>query len=272
MARQKRPRGCVATLVNFIAAIVMLLACGAIFLFGYFLFGTDSTVEAPAFIEQFVDQISDRQFVQPTAVSIAIRPTETDTPTPSLIQATFTPMPPLPTPTFAPTNTPTPIQSPTPRPTLPSRTPTPTATHTPTHTPTATPTGPTPTTPPTRSAFPFTKTDTSPFYLRNFSNSSGCDWLGVAGEVLNLEKNPVAVGSFRVHVWGEGVDQRAIAGSAPIYSDSGWEVFLFDAPVVREYNVQLESANGTAVSQVYRIQTRASCDDNLVRLDFIQNH
>ncbi len=90
--------------------------------------------------------------------------------------------------------------------------------------------------------------------------------------MLNLQKNPVAIGSFRVHVWGEGVDQRALAGSAPLYSDSGWEVILADAPAVREYNVQLESQNGTAVSQVYRIQTRASCDDNLVRIDFIQNH
>ena len=249
MANRRKRTGCFDSITNFITAILMLAACGAIFYFGYFLFGTDSTAETPAFISQLVERFSGEQAPRPTAVSAVIRPTVTDTPIPSLIQPTFTPVTPLPSATPRPSNTPRPDESPTPRPTLPSRTPTPTPTNTPTNTPTPTPTGPTPTTAPTRSAFPFTKTDTSPFYLKNFSNSAGCDWLGVAGEVLNLEKNPVSIGSYRIHVWGEGIDQRALAGSAPLYSDSGWEVFLFDAPVVREYNVQLESQNGTAVSK-----------------------
>ena len=271
MANRRRKRR-LDGITNFITSLLMLLGCGGIFYFGYFLFGTESTADTPEFISGLVERFASDENVAPTTVAVVIRPTATDTATPSLIQPTFTPVTPLPSTTPQASNTPRAEESPTPRPTLPSRTPTPTPTNTPTNTPTATPTGPTPTTAPTRSAFPFTKTDTSPFYLRNFSNSSGCDWLGVAGEVLNLEKNPVPVGAYRVHVWGEGIDERAIAGSAPLYSDSGWEVFLFDAPVVREYNVQLESQNGTAVSQVYRIQTRASCDDNLVRIDFVQNH
>jgi hypothetical protein len=96
--------------------------------------------------------------------------------------------------------------------------------------------------------------------------------MGVAGEVLDLNRNPVVVGSYRVHVWGSGLDERVVVGGAPAYSPSGWEQFLFNSPVVRDYNVQLETPNGTAVSQVYSIQTRASCSQNLVRLDFLQNH
>lgn len=96
--------------------------------------------------------------------------------------------------------------------------------------------------------------------------------MGVAGEVLDLSRNPVQAGSYQIHVWGNGLDERVAAGSAPDYSPSGWEQFLFDSPVIRDYNVQLESANGTAVSQAYRIQTRSSCNQNLVRLDFVQNH
>lgn len=272
MASRSRNRGCVNTAVNFIVALIMLLACGAIFSFGYLLFGSDSTIQLPDFATQIVERISPNLEPRPTTVGVAVLPTATHTPTPSLIQPTFTAIVINPTDTPLPSNTPGPSSTPTPRPTLPSRTPTPTPSNTPTHTPTATPTGPTPTTAPTRSAFPFTKTDTSPFYLSNFSNSAGCDWMGIAGEVLDLQKNPAPVGRYRVHVWGEGLDRIALIGSAPIYSDSGWEVFLFDSPAVREYNVQLESENGTAVSQVYRVQTRASCDDNLIRLDFIQNH
>ncbi len=66
--------------------------------------------------------------------------------------------------------------------------------------------------------------------------------MGVAGEVLDLSRNPVAAGTYRVHVWGNGIDERVAAGSAPNYSPSGWEQFLFDSPVIRDYNVQLESA------------------------------
>ncbi len=96
--------------------------------------------------------------------------------------------------------------------------------------------------------------------------------MGVAGEVLDLNRNPVAPDSFRVHIWGNGIDERVAAGSALDYSPSGWELFLFETLVIRDYNVQLESANGTAVSQAYRIQTRSSCNQNLVRVDFVQNH
>jgi len=96
--------------------------------------------------------------------------------------------------------------------------------------------------------------------------------MGVAGEVLDLLRNPVTAGSYKVHVWGSGIDERVTVGRAPDYSPSGWEQFLFNSPVVRDYNVQMETTNGTAVSQVYSIQTRASCNENLVRFDFVQNH
>jgi hypothetical protein len=96
--------------------------------------------------------------------------------------------------------------------------------------------------------------------------------MGIAGEVLDLNRNPVPAGSYRVHVWGSGIDARLTVGTAPAYSPSGWEQFLFDSPVVRDYNVQLESSSGTAVSQAYSVQSRASCNQNLVRFDFVQNH
>ncbi|MCA9924081.1 MAG: hypothetical protein KC421_17010, partial [Anaerolineales bacterium] len=211
----------------------------------------------------------------PVAVIPTLGPTNTPfpTPTPSGLLATWTPVPLEPSVTPKPSNTPRPSRTPSPIPTFPTKTATPTPTNTPTETPTITPTGPTPTTPPTRSAFPFTKTDNSPFYLQNFSNNAGCSWAGIAGEVLDLNRNPVPVGRFRVHIWGDGFgDKYVLVGSAPIYSSSGWELMLSESPSVREYNVQLESENGTAVSQLYRVQTQSNCDKNLLRIDFIQNH
>lgn len=116
----------------------------------------------------------------------------------------------------------------------------------------------------------FVKTEHSPFYLRYFDNNPGCNWMGIAGEVLGLDNNPVAAGSYTVHVWGSGIDARVIVGTEPAFSPSGWELFLFDSPVVRDYEIQLESSSGTAVSAIYAFQTSASCDENLVRFDFVQ--
>lgn len=118
---------------------------------------------------------------------------------------------------------------------------------------------------------PFVKTESSPFYLQNFANNAGCDWMGIAGEVLDLDHNPVPAGSYVVHLWGSGIDVRITVGTEPAYSPSGWEQFLFDSPVVRDYEIQLENVSGTAVSPIYAVQTRASCNQNLVRFDFIQN-
>jgi hypothetical protein len=208
----------------------------------------------------------------PTAAVVAVVPTLTATATPARLLATWTPLATVPSVTPAPTNTRGPTSTPSPVPTFPTKTPTPTLTPTPSNTPTETPVGPTLTPSPTRSSFPFTKSDTSPFYLQNYANNAGCNWLGIAGEVLDLRRIPVPPGQYRVHVWGEGVDQRPHVGGAPDYSPSGWEQYVAGSPLVRDYNVQLETENGTAVSQVYTVQTRASCSQNLVRLDFVQNH
>lgn len=207
----------------------------------------------------------------PTAAIAAVVPTLTPSNTPNSLLPTWTPVVDEPTPEPTATNTRRPTVEPSATSVLPTKTPTPTPTNTPTSTPTETPIGPTLTPSPTKSAFPFTKTDTSPMYLQNYANSAKCEWMGIAGEVLDLNRNPIA-GSHQVHVWGSGIDVRRIAGSAPAYSPSGWEQFLFDSPVIRDYNVQLETTSGTAVSQVYSVQSRASCNQNLMFFTFVQNH
>lgn len=203
----------------------------------------------------------------PTLVAVAQVPTNTPLPTKDPLQPTFTPpvieeILPTATPTRRPTLTPS-ITS-----TLPPATPT----RTPSATPTLTPSpGPSPTATYTRSPFPFNKSIDSPLYIRNFANTAGCNWMGVAGEVQDLNGGQVAAGQYRIHVYGSGIDARVNAGSATAYGQSGWEQFLLDKPEVRTYNVQLETSSGTAVSQAYQFQTRASCNENLVYIIFQQN-
>src|SRR5574342_577232 len=91
-----------------------------------------------------------------------------------------------PTPTI--TGTPVPSDTPVDTPTgteRPTATSTPTVTRTPSKTPTITPTGPTRTPTKTRSAFQFTMQNDQPTYLKNFANTAGCNWMGIAGQVFD---------------------------------------------------------------------------------------
>lgn len=232
------------------------------------LLGEKATEPPPTLVAQAVPPT-----LRPTDAPTST-PTETPEDTPTNTRAielppTLTPANEAEVATRAPVNTVRPSLTPSQTPTLPPPTPTRTPTPTPTHTPTP---GPSPTATSTRSAFPFTKDLVSPQYLQNFANSAGCNWLGLAGEVFDMDGNPVPQGTYRVHVWESGVDARVTVGDSTAYGPSGYEQFLFDAPRVQEHNVQLETANGTAVSQVFRIQTRASCNQNLIYFVFAQNH
>ena len=90
-----------------------------------------------------------------------------------------------------------------------------------------------------------------------------------------LDGGPVSRGQYRVHLWESGLNVHAIVGDADVYGaygGTGYEHYLFDSPRVQTHNIQLETINGTPVSQVYRVQTRASCNSNLLVFHFVQNH
>lgn len=271
MSRQTNtpPTGCMNRLANMLTVLILFLAGLTAVVIGITFFAPNLVPNNP--LVPLLNPTPLPTDPPPTLLSLAVVPTATETPTPEL-QPTWTTIPDLPTATQPPTNTPRPTSTPTAIPTFPTRQPSPTITDTPTNTPTSTPLGPTATPTPTRASAPFTRSDVSPFYLQNQANSAGCDWMGVAGEVLNIDRNPVPVGSYRVHVWGNGLDERVVVGGAPAYSPAGWEQFLFNAPTVRTYNLQLETPSGTPVSEIYTFTTRASCEENLIRFDFVQNY
>ena len=258
-------------IANILSTALLMTACVAGVIFATFLAAPDlfPDLGSPQQPPQPVAVVSDL----PTVASVVQIPTITETPIPD-VQPTNTPPP---TETFvAPTASPTKQapNTPTPAPELegaelipPTLTPTPT--HTPTWTPT--PRGPTPTPSNTPSAFPFTRTTDSPIYLRNYANSAGCDWAGIAGEVLDVSGNPVATGLYRIHIWDGGVDVRVDTSSKREYGPSGWEQFILERPVERFYNLQLETVNQTPVSEVYRIQTQNDCNRNLLYFIFLQN-
>ena len=271
-SRSGRSGGCLGSLMNVLTAMFFVLALLAILLFVVVLVAPGLLANTPL-AGLAGDRSVDEVVPTPTKAEVAVLPTAIPaTPTSDALQPTSTPLFTREAPTPKPLSTLSASLTPSVTPIFPSKTPTRTPTATATETPTETPPGPPPTVTYTPSPFIFTRSDTSPFYLQNYANNAGCDWMGIAGEVLDINRNPVAAGAFQVHVWGSGIDERPVVGRAPDYSPSGWEQFLFSSPVVRDYNVQLETSSGTPVSQVYNVTSRASCSQNLIRFDFVQNH
>ena len=93
-------------------------------------------------------------------------------------------------------------------------------------TPSPTPTGPTPTPTRTRSPFPFTLQNNSPVYLRNFANTAGCNWLGIAGQAFDLSGNPIQ--NLIVHLEGGGLNYDVVTGAPQFtaYGPAGYELYL----------------------------------------------
>lgn len=210
--------------------------------------------------------------VIPTVASL---PTVTETPRrPPTLPPTFTPTPTeTATPTETPTNTPTATFTQTVTP-IPSETIPPTATPTPSvsPTPTATPTfdGPTATYTPSLSPFLFRLREPVQF-TQNFANSAGCSWQGMGGQVIALDGTPYGAGNLQVRVYNDIFERISPVGSNSLYgATSGWEVQVNNTIDTTRYFVQLETINGTAVSDRVSVQFRAACSGNVALVNFIQ--
>ena len=128
--------------------------------------------------------------------------------------------------------------------------------------PTRLPTVVTPSQTPTAVVYPYALAEPETFV----AHPDGCEWLGVAGEVVDAAGEPVA--GLRVHVWGEGIDRVTLSGSA--VELGGWEVRLGDAPAVGTYTVQLVAVDDSPLSPAVTFAARDSCDANLARVRFTQ--
>ena len=77
-----------------------------------------------------------------------------------------------------------------------------------------------------------------------------------------------------VHVEGGGLNLDGFTGSFPAYGPGGYELVLGNTPVNTSdvYRIQLRTAVGQPLSDVYVIPTFADCKKNLVLANFVQNH
>ncbi len=197
----------------------------------------------------------------------ALNPLPPDTPIPPIVipSATITPRQ-LPT---AWTATPTiqPSITPTSRPTF---TPIPTETPLILYTETFTPQAPTATATP---EMPFTA-EVQLIDRKIIDPESNCNWLGIGGTVVDLNKSPML--GVVVHVQGElagkSVDLMTVSGISQAYGKSGFEFTLGELPLASQGTlwIQLFDAAGLPLSDPIYFDTSADCDKTLVLVQFRQ--
>jgi hypothetical protein len=102
---------------------------------------------------------------------------------------------------------------------------------------------------------------------------SGCNWLGVGGQVLDAQGKPLL--SQEVQLGGTLDGQPysppfVLSGSAAAYGTSGYEFVLSDHPIASTQTlwVELFDNKGKQLSPKVFFNTSDSCDQNLVRVDF----
>lgn len=103
---------------------------------------------------------------------------------------------------------------------------------------------------------------------RAYTGPERCDYLAVAGEVLDMEGRPV-VGIPVVVQGDEFFESLVLSGSEQRYGESGYEVQLGEAPFEAEFTVQLWSDTGFRLSEPVTFETSEDCEENLVVVSFV---
>jgi hypothetical protein len=116
-------------------------------------------------------------------------------------------------------------------------------------------------------SFSFVLANEKPVYAPN-ANDKGCNWSSIAGTVT--DGKGTALDGYRVSVKGNGVDETVFSGATLTFGAGGFELFLNGTPQAQTYKVQLSDPQNHPLSAAYTVATKASCDQNVAVLQFIQ--
>ncbi len=104
--------------------------------------------------------------------------------------------------------------------------------------------------------------------------NSGCNWVGVAGQVFDLQRRPV----MGVRVWlrgtynGKRVDLLSLTLESSPYGPSGFEFTLGDTPLnsTGQLSIQLLDQANIPISERVYFDTYEDCQKNLIIINFNQ--
>ncbi len=115
--------------------------------------------------------------------------------------------------------------------------------------------------------FSFKLAHEQPVYAPN-ANEKGCNWSSIAGTVTDSQGG--ALDGYRIRVTGNTLNETVFSGAALTFGAGGFELFLNGTPQKQTYTVQLLDPQSKPLSPAYSIATKASCDQNVAVLQFIQ--
>ncbi len=134
---------------------------------------------------------------------------------------------------------------------------------------------PTATRKPNSKGYSFTvQTNPSPISSVLYRPEWGCDWLGLAGNAVDLQNSPVT--GIRVQVGGflgaNSIDYLSLTGTALQYGRAGYEFTLAEKPVASSGTlwVQLLDQSDLPLSDKVYFDTFNSCEQNLIIINFKQ--
>lgn len=102
----------------------------------------------------------------------------------------------------------------------------------------------------------------------------GCEWMGLAGNAVDLQNSPVK--GIRVQVGGylgaAKIDLLSLTGTALQYGQAGYEFTLAEKPVASTGRlwVQLLDQSDLPLSDKIYFDTFSGCDQNLIIINFKQ--
>ena len=115
----------------------------------------------------------------------------------------------------------------------------------------------------------------SPVGIPNFAHPElGCQWLGLAGQVLAVDDLPVMdiVVEVGGTLDGSPVLGLAVTGESNLYGPGGYEIKLGDEPIASDGTIwaQVFDLDGNPISSPTYFPTYADCEKNLILLNFVQ--
>ncbi len=122
-----------------------------------------------------------------------------------------------------------------------------------------------------------------PFQLRGETNrvkstiihaDQGCKWLGVGGEVFDIQGSPLVGLTIQVggRLNGKTINMISLTGTATQYGPAGYEFTLSDTPVDSQGRLwlQLLDQAGLPLSERFTFDTSSDCNQNLLLVNFKQ--
>src|SRR5271157_1752019 len=111
-----------------------------------------------------------------------------------------------------------------------------------------------------------------PFSIDSFVENRGCQWMGVAGRVVDISNKPLPGVLVQLSgTLGQSlINQTSLTGLAPSYGQSGYELKLADTPIPSQATlwVRLVDQSYLPLSPKIRFDTYGDCTKNLILINF----